>query len=245
LNQHLWELKNVLNSVTKSGTVKRVVLTASIVSIASGSHRKPGNAPFTEEDWNPQDNIKNDPYPYSKKLAEEKAWEMEKAQDVWKLVTIHPGFVMGPVLSSRSNDGSIGFIKQFLNGSMVVAPNLGASFVDVRDVAKAHILGMRSETTGRYLCVENSYYFPDVGNMLKPKYGHKYKLPKYTLPDFLAKLIVPLVTEFSWQYLSENLSSLTLFSNAKIKRDLGMEFIPLSQSIVEMVDSLIEKKVIS
>lgn len=29
-------------------------------------------------------------------LAERKAWELNKAQDVWDLVTINPSFVLGP-----------------------------------------------------------------------------------------------------------------------------------------------------
>lgn len=236
--------ENVLNSVNKSKTVKRVVLTSSIAAIATPLERKPHNAPFNEEDWNTYATLETEPYPLSKKVAEQRAWEMEKAQSVWKMVTIHPGLVMGPVLSSRSNDGSISFIKKFLSGSMTITPHVGLAFVDVRDVAHAHILGMKSEKTGRYICVENSYYYADVANMLRPKYGQKFSLPKFTLPDGLAKTFLPMGHEYSRQYLDTNLNSLPLYSNLKIKQDFGMTFTPFEKTIDDMVDSLVERKVV-
>lgn len=45
---------------------------------------------FTEADWNPTASATVLPYYYSKKLAEERAWELAKAQSRWGLVVINP-----------------------------------------------------------------------------------------------------------------------------------------------------------
>lgn len=237
---------NVLNSVNKSESVKRVVLTSSIVAIASSFNRKPENAPFTDADWNTQDTIETDPYPLSKRLAEEKAWEMMRAQDRWTMSTIHPGFVMGPVLSSRTNDGSIGFMKDaVLKGKLFFAPELSLAMVDVRDVAKAHVLAMKRTDSARYILTEGSYFMKELGGFLRPKYGGKFLLlPRASLPNFVAKIALPLVSPFTKEYLDISLGVPFLFDNSKTKKDLGIDFIPTKTSLEEMVQSMIDRKII-
>ncbi len=46
--------------------------------------------------------------PRSKKLAEERAWELAKGQDRWRLVTINPAVIMGPPLANRADGESVG-----------------------------------------------------------------------------------------------------------------------------------------
>lgn len=60
----------------------------------------------------------------------------------WELVTINPGFVMGPPLGDREDGSSVGFIKEMLNGKLAMAPPLGFGVVPVQDVATAHCLAM-------------------------------------------------------------------------------------------------------
>jgi len=236
---------NVLNSVNKSETIKRVILTSSVVAIASSYHRKPGNEPFNDADWNTQDTIISDPYPLSKRLAEEKAWEMMRAQDRWTMSTVHPGFVMGPVLSSRSNDGSIGFMKSLVQGRLFLSPEISVAVVDVRDVAKCHILAMKQSSSARYVCTESSYMMKDFGTALREKYSGKFPLlPFAKLPNFISKLVLPFVSPFSKEYLEVSLGVPFLFDNSKTKKDLGIEFIPLKQSLEDMAKSMINFKII-
>ena len=62
---------NILNAVNETESVKRVVLTSSVVSIygdAVDAEKVPGGI-FTESVWNTTSTIKNKPYPYSKVIA--------------------------------------------------------------------------------------------------------------------------------------------------------------------------------
>lgn len=90
--------RNVLDSVNRTESVKRVVLTSSVVAIygdARESRDVPGGV-FTEDQWNTTSSVDHQPYSYSKTVAEQEAWKYQKAQNRWDLVTIHPGLVLGP-----------------------------------------------------------------------------------------------------------------------------------------------------
>lgn len=50
-------------------------------------------------------------------------------------------------------NASVGFVAGFLDGSRTTVPTGGMSWVDVRDVARTHILVHEKESTGRHLCV--------------------------------------------------------------------------------------------
>jgi len=73
---------NVLNSVEKAGSTKRVVLTSSIAAVASFS--VPPDHVYSEKDWNFDSVMEKEPYRYSKKVAEEAAWEFSKERNgIW------------------------------------------------------------------------------------------------------------------------------------------------------------------
>lgn len=134
--------RNVLDSVNRTDSVKRVVLTSSVVAIY-GDARESLDVPngvFTEENWNTTSSADHQPYPYSKAVAEREAWRYQEAQDRWDMVTIHPGLVLGPSLTSASDSASLSTMKQFYDGTMLAgAPDMASGVVDVRDVAEAHL----------------------------------------------------------------------------------------------------------
>jgi len=70
--------ENVLNAANKAESVKRVVLTSSCAAIYGDPEERGKGHVFSEKDWcsTPSETVL--PYFYSKKVAEEKAWEMVK-----------------------------------------------------------------------------------------------------------------------------------------------------------------------
>ena len=61
----------------------------------------------------------------------------------FEIVTINPGFVMGPPLSKQSGT-SISYMASLMTGKPTMLPNnMHFPFVDVRDAAKAHLLGIK------------------------------------------------------------------------------------------------------
>jgi nucleoside-diphosphate-sugar epimerase len=120
--------ENVLDSVNRTESVKRVVLTSSIASTygdAAEIKNTPNNE-FNESHWNDTSNETHQPYSYSKVAAERKAWQMAEQQKRWDLVCVNPALVMGPSLTDTSQSGSIEVLQQFANGTTMfgVPPNV-------------------------------------------------------------------------------------------------------------------------
>lgn len=70
----------------------------------------------------------------------------------WTLVTICPGFTLGPPLSPHGHTHSIKFMKYLMDGSFwPYIPPMGMPVVDVDDVAAAHCLALaKEEARGRW-----------------------------------------------------------------------------------------------
>lgn len=236
---------NVLSSVNKANSVRRVVLTSSVAAIYHAATDKPDGAPFTEEDWNTLSTLENSPYPLSKTLAERAAWDEAKKQSRWTLVTINPGLVMGPTLSGRDDATSISLIRDLLTGRFKFgAPRLDLGIVDVRDVAKAHVLAAEvASASGRYQLVERTSDFVGFSEVFAKR--GEFPLPTRYLPNWLVYTVGPWTAGLSFSFLWNNLGVPMRFDSSKVKRELKLEFIPMDKSLNDMLDSLIQFKIVT
>jgi nucleoside-diphosphate-sugar epimerase len=238
--------RNVLESVNADGGVKRVVLTSSVAAIYGDAIEilKADNGVFTEKDWNVSSSAQHQPYSFSKAQAEKLAWQMAQKQNLWDLVTINPGFIMGPSLTRRTDSTSIEIMVQLTTGKFKTgAPSGDMSFVDVRDVAKAHILaGFTPEASGRHICTSCDRSFLDLANVIRANHP-QLPLPKKFIPKWLFGLIGPLVG-FSRKYVKLNVGYNLRMDNSYIKKDLGMTFIPFEQTVTDHFDQLVRDGII-
>lgn len=201
---------------------------------------------MTEEVWITTSNIDNQPYAYSKTLAEKEAWEIQKKQDRWDLVTINLGFVLGPSLIKRTDSTSINTVIQLSDGSFKSgAPELWFGIVDVCDVAKAHIkAGFTPEAKGRYITSNELATYFDMGNILKAEFRSKYPFPKRKAPKLLMWLVTPKVG-VTRKFVSNNVGIPLKIDNSKSKAELGMEYIPLKQTLYEQFQQLLDDHLVS
>jgi len=118
----------------KDAGVKKVVLTSSVAAIAYG-HKKPICGPSDWSDIN--QNI--GAYTKSKTIAERAAWDFINSQEQknMTMTTIHPGLVLGPLLSNDIDGASADIMNKLITGQFPGNPNLNFTIVDVRDVALA------------------------------------------------------------------------------------------------------------
>lgn len=227
--------RNVLNTVNATQSVKRVVLTSSIVAIFGDAVdiEKTEKGIFTEEHWNFSSSVDHQPYPYSKTVAEKLAWEMANAQQRWDLVTIHPGFILGPSLSKRTDSTSIDMMIQLGSGKFKSGvPSGNMTFVDVRDVAKAHVLaGFTPSASGRYICSPHEKNFLDLVNVVKTHYP-ELPLPSKFVPKWLFSLVAPMMG-FTRKYVKRNVGIDIKMDNSRIHKDLGLNFIPFEKTVEE------------
>ncbi|MBM7705044.1 SDR family oxidoreductase [Metabacillus iocasae] len=233
--------RNVLESVNKATSVKRVILTSSAVAIFGDNADMKGKAAFTEADWNETSSEKHQPYSYSKTVAEKEAWEMVKEQNRWDLVTINPTFILGPSLAKRTDSTSISTIRDFLTGTYKTGvPHLVNGTVDVRDIAKAQVLAaFTPEASGRYLTSNEEATLLHMANILERNFPGKYKLPKREVPKALIWLIAPTIG-FTREYVSKNVGYAAKFDNSKSIRELGMTYRSLEETLVDQTKQLVK-----
>lgn len=240
--------RNVLESANRTASVKRVIVTSSVAAIFGDNAdvKKAPNGILTESVWNTTSNIKNQPYSYSKTLAEKEAWEIQEKQDRWDLVTINPGFVLGPSLTKRTDSTSINTVIQLADGTFKSgAPELWFGIVDVRDVAKAHIkAGFTPEAKGRYITCNETATFMDMANILKAQFGTKYPFPKRKAPKFLMWLVAP-QAGLTRKFVCKNVGIPIKIDNSKSKSELDMEYIPLKQTLLDQFQQLLDDHLVT
>lgn len=242
--------ENVLMSAKESSSVKRVVVTSSCAAMYTDAIDTV-NAPtgkLTEDSWNTTSSLEYQPYSYSKTLAEKKAWKIAKSQDTWDLITINMSLVLGPALNTQQTTSeSVNILKLLGGGDMKMgAPKLGVGVVDVRDVAEAHFrAGYTPEAHGRYITSAHNTNFLEMGTILLPKYGSKYPLPKRALPKWLLLLVGPFVNKlFTRKFIRNNVNIPWNADNSKIKKELGITFKPLKETMEDSFQMLIDEGII-
>ena len=217
--------------------VQKVVLTSSFAAVGYGHPRE--KEVYTEEDWSSVDG-EISAYAKSKTLAEKAAWEfVENLEDSKKfdLTVINPVAVTGPMLTSdigSSND----FLLKLISGSMPACPKIHMGYIDVRDVAKAHIFSMTEEKTNgeRIIVSENEMFFAEVGKTLNEA-GFK-KSPTKELPNFLVKIMSFFVGEL--KTLISALDRRGDIDKTKAERFFNWEYISTEQSVTETAQQLQE-----
>lgn len=138
--------RNVLESVRKSGTVRRVIHTSSMVAVYGWN--QPAGHVFTEADWNTASTLTNDPYGVAKVQGERTARQLVDAlpeAERFELIHLNPGMVFGPPLVKRHAKASPKLVRDVISRAQPGVPRLMLSVVDVRDVAAAHVAALQHE----------------------------------------------------------------------------------------------------
>ena len=242
--------ENVMLTAKETPSVKRVVDTSSCAAIytdAIDTVNAPGGR-LTEEVWNTTASLEYQPYSYSKTLAEKKAWEIAGSQSQWDLVTINMCLVMGPPLNPHATTSeSFNILKQMGDGTFKSgAPKLGTGIVDVRDVAEAHFrAGFTPEANGRYITAAHETDFFEMAQTLLPKYGKDFPLPKSAAPKWLLMLIGPMVNKnLTRKFIRNNINVPWKADNSKIKNELGMDFLPLRETMEDSFQVLVDNQIV-
>jgi dihydroflavonol-4-reductase len=232
---------NVLRSA-RSARVKRVVLTSSVAAV---SDEPIAGKVFTEEDWNQRSSLTRNPYYYSKALAERAAWEFRRDGD-FELVAINPATVIGPSLGPAVNTSNA-IVRDILRGGFPGILALSWCFVDVRDVADAHVLAMENPyANGRYICASETLTMKEVVKVLgEAGYGAGYRLPRLDLTSPLANAAVWLMSYTrpagTGSFVRTNLGRAIRFDSSRIRQDLGVEFRPVRESVLATAEDLIRQ----
>ncbi|XP_050209185.1 phenylacetaldehyde reductase-like [Mercurialis annua] len=215
---------NVLRSCAKVPSIKKVIITSSFAT-APINGKPLGPDVIVDETWFSDPDVCREQkrwYHLSKTLAEQAAWKFAKENRI-ELVTIHPVFVIGPLLQPTLNV-SVEMILNLINGAQEY-PDAYYKSVDVRDVACAHIKALESSSAaGRYFLIESDVHYSEILKIVHQLY------PTLQLP----------------QKCDAGMGSLIMYKVSKDKaKTLGIDFIPLEVSLKDTIESLKEKGYLS
>ncbi|OTB15194.1 hypothetical protein K445DRAFT_301204 [Daldinia sp. EC12] len=219
--------------VAHAPTVKRVVITSSSAAMINPlNHAKVYDetcwAPWTLEDVKDPQKA----YIVSKTLSEKAAWAfMEKEKPNFDLVVINCTYTFGPVQRSLPSlevmNASNHRIRDMLQGKMKeelpsTAPVF--TFVDVRDVARAHLKAITVPEAGgnRFYIVGGHFSNKRIVDSIRksyPKFGER--LPPEDAPD-----------DFPADVYG--------FNNGKSVKLLGLDYNSLEESVKDTVQSILD-----
>ena len=217
----------------KKHNVKKVVLTSSVAAIFDTIEKKTS---FDESDWSDPNNPAISAYSKSKTLAERAAWEFVKDENhPFELAVINPALVVGASISGDIGESNKA-VEMVASGRMPVAVPLMFGYVDVRDVAAAHILAMVTPASNgeRFALVEKDLWYKDVAKILREN-GFD-KAPTIGIPVWLAKILANFNKELklTLPYLGRKRS----IKNTKAKEILGWNPRPAEESIIDIANQM-------
>ena len=236
--------RNVLEEARRTKSVTRVVLTSSCAAIytdAADCADAPGGI-LTEDVWNSTASLDYQPYSYSKTVAEREAWALAEGAG-FRLVVVNPCMIMGPAIGGKPTSESFSIIRRVGLGELKSgAPRVGMGFVDVRDVADAHLAAAYlPQAAGRnIICAHPSDLFSALKTLL-PRFGACYPLPKRAVPKFLLWLLAPWL-KLTRKFVSRNVDIPWRADNSKSIKELGMTYRPLQETMEDMFQYMIDHK---
>jgi len=224
--------------------VERVVLTSSLAAVLYGHDR---NRVFTENDWSNIDDRRIGAYEKSKTIAERAAWDYMSSLgsiSTMSLVTINPGLVMGPVLSSDwGTSGEI--VKKILDRDFPAIPDINYACVDVRDVASAHVAALTTADAAgqRFLCANGNHSMRSIAAVLK---GHLeprgFKIPTGNLPSVMLRVVA--LWDKTAKLALNDLGVEQNVDTAKIRSILAWKPRELDEMVTSMADSMIAQGIV-
>ena len=233
---------NAVRAAAGAG-VPKVVLTSSVAALPRVRATDP---PVTEEQWATDLGV---PYFRAKTEGEQAAWRAAEETGV-KLATILPGTVGGPDFLRRTP--SLGLIESIMLGSMRLgAPNTNLAYVDVRDVAAAHVLAAERDVSGRFIIAND--HAPEMRELSLLMHWSDMSVPaaRIVLPDFVMSAGPALDWLRSTVFRTPRMvtpalvatmrGKITKVSNARAKAELGWsQAIGLDRSLAETMAAIRE-----
>ncbi|OBA19169.1 NAD(P)-binding protein [Metschnikowia bicuspidata var. bicuspidata NRRL YB-4993] len=233
--------KNIMSTIAKTAKagrskIRRVVVTSSDAAIYSPDDEQNPELFFDESCWNNMslEEAERDPvnaYYGSKAFAEKIAWEFAAQPGFPPLSTVNPVYVFGPQAYDNEVAEKLNMSNEVINALLKTGPhgsfsNDKAGFIDVRDVARAHLAAFEQEATvGKRLYMSNGQFSVQ---MMLDVIHEKFRSLRDRVPvgkpgtgpmDILA---------------------LARTNNDATRKLLGFEFTPLSTCIEEVVQQILQ-----
>ncbi|CAL1696095.1 unnamed protein product [Somion occarium] len=224
---------NIFRQAEQAG-VKNFAYVSSIIAI-----NMTGPPPWSDQSWNPvkkEDAMKATElfviYAAEKTFAERAVWDFADKHPHVEMMTVNPGFLYGPFSPGYRNDNAseIGlstnsYIYGLIHSDGHIAPN--PSFADVRDVAKAIVIGLGAPPTAK------------VGRKRILITGEWFSAKDAV--EYIARVRPELKDRLSKEALTAGPAPPTPIDNKRATEALGItEFTSWKDSVIAAVDDLLK-----
>lgn len=231
--------RNVLAAAQKAN-IQRTVYTSSVGAIGAGKL----NQVVDETYQSPVEELVGD-YKKSKYLAEVEA--MQAARKGQEVVIVNPSTPIGPLDIKPTPTGDV--ILRFLRRQMPAYLDTGLNLIDVRDVAKGHLLALEKGKSGdRYILGHQNITLKELLEQLAQITG--LSAPKTTVPAWLPlsvawfdeKILAPLGKPPSVPLDGVRMAKQHMYYNAsKAVRELNLPQSSLNTALKDAVNWFVSK----
>jgi len=129
------------------------------------------------------------------------------------------------------------YLKHFTSGPPFVL-KLNINFVDVRDVATAHINALTNGIDGaRYLLHNHSMWMQEIGTELR-ELKPKRKWATRKLPSIFAYILAIVHPKLSVKQLRGNIGVKIGYDVGNVAKELGFVFTDYQKTLVDSIDSI-------
>ncbi len=229
---------NVVNACLEK-KVKKLCYVSSIAALG-----RAGNDGLTTEKSEWKTDCKISPYSLSKYEAEREVWR--GIAEGLKAVIVNPAIIFG---AGNFNKGSSRMFQTVYHGLKVYTKGMNG-YVDVNDVAKAMILLMESDISGeRFILSSENLSYKDLFKTMALSLG--VEPPKYKAGKFVSELTWRLLKIRFWltgkrplitRQTARTANSVYRYSNEKIIKATGMNFLPMEESIKRIAEAFLKGK---
>ena len=229
--------QNVLDSVARTPSVKRIVMTSSIAAVMSYDQQ---DKTYTEDDWCTSDDIWLNPYGMGKAQSERLLWEFAaKHADRVQAVAINPSVVIGPPLAKHHIRSSLAFIRDLVGWTYPACPPLRFDLVDVGDVSKGHVRALTSDRAvgHRIIFSDRKMSMLEISKVL----SRNYKTPLRVLPKLILYIAAHLDKRFSLRQARASANLRCQFRSDRPTELLGIKLRNTEESILEAAETMVEK----
>jgi nucleoside-diphosphate-sugar epimerase len=229
---------NLCNAIAKSGTVTTIIHTSSVAAIRSSRYEN--GTVFSVNDWCEDASATLNPYGFAKTEGERVMRDFVgrmKQKERPRLVTIHPSIVFGPIHHPRHLKGSMAYLKHFA-GRLPFVLNTHLNFVDVRDVADAHIAALTlGPDGGRMIIHTEGMWMKEIGHVLR-RLKPDGRFPVRVLPSWLASVMAAFHPKLSVKTVRSSLGRHVGYDVGTSFTDLQMTPRSIDSTLLDGLDSL-------
>lgn len=218
--------------------IKRVVITSSFAAVYDASKGlQPGvvlnEGDFSPLTWKDGANAKDvgTAYRASKTLAERAAWDFVNSNDChFDLSVLCPSMVFGPLIDTKmfSSIEELNLSNKLvwtISTAPEIPPTKAPLYVDVRDLALAHITALSSDraSNSRYIVSAGDFDHQEIADILREHFKDTEFGRKIAIGEPGKRLTG---THFTTD-------------SSKAEKELGTVFTPLKYSVTDLMDQLI------